>query len=243
MEFSSPLIRGQLRKRSKRFFAEVLLADQRLVIAHCPNTGRMKSCGEAGAEIWLQAHNDPKRKLAYTWELTTVRGGHVGINTLRANHLVAEALHRGVITQLREYPTVQREVAFGSSSRFDFLLTSAAGKAGGIKRCWLEVKNATYLCDDVITFPDAPTLRGTKHLRELSRAVHAGDRAVLLYLVNRPEGRGFQPLRDIDPAYFAAMEEAREAGVEFLAYRTRTVVGKGGAAEGIEVFQEMAFLG
>jgi sugar fermentation stimulation protein A len=188
--------------------------------------------------VWLQYQPSPKRKLAYSWEFTETTGGYIGVNTLRANHLVAEALAQGLITQLRKYEKIRREVRFGEASRVDFLLQHAT--LSGEERCWLEVKNATYRCGEVISFPDARTSRGVTHLRELSAASQRGERAVLLYVVNRPDGRGFQALPDLDPAYFQGMREAQKVGVEFLAYRVEVKIE--GEHASMEVSEEVPWI-
>ncbi len=226
MEFTSPLLRGRLLRRYKRFFADIELDDKRLITAHCPNTGSMKTCADEGAVVWVQGHSDPKRRLAYTWEFTASAGALIGINTQRTNALVAEALGRGLLPELAGYTSIQREVRLGADSRLDFLLS---GDAGG-KPCWVEVKNATYRYGEVITFPDAVTSRGAKHLDALAAAVAGGDRGVLLYVVNRPDGIGFQAIRALDPRYFYAMEQAQAAGVEVLAYRPAVAIGPLGAS-------------
>jgi len=214
MEFSAPLCEGVLLQRYKRFFADVRLADGKVVTAHCPNTGTMRTAGEPGDTVYLSPSANPKRKLAYTWELTKVKSGYVGINTSLPNLLVAEAILAGAIAELTGYTTLKREVKYGKNSRIDMLLT-AADKAP----CYVEVKNTTLLHEGKIVFPDAVTTRGQKHLHELSEVVKSGARAVMFYLVNRPEGEAFAAAAHIDPDYATALTAAQAHGVEALAYR------------------------
>jgi sugar fermentation stimulation protein A len=215
-------VEGVLIKRYKRFFADVRPLDPALgdvVVAHCANTGSMKTCGEPGDRVYLSPAASPERKLRWTWELTGVDGGFVGVNTARPNHVVHESVARGAVAELAGYTSWRAEVAYGKKSRIDLLLE---GSAKDPRRCWVEVKNATLRHGDHVVFPDAVTERGLKHLGELSAMVRAGDRAVMFFFVNRPDGRAMAPAEAIDPDYAAGLRAAQRAGVEILAYRART---------------------
>ncbi len=214
MRFSTALRKGILIKRYKRFLADVTFADGEMVIAHCPNTGSMESCYEPGCEVWLSSAEDPKRKLKWTWEFTATRDGLIGVNTARPNQVVAEAIAAGKIKTLAHYQTIQREVKYGKNSRIDLLL-----EAPGLNKCYVEIKNTTLRRGDDILFPDAVTERGRKHLEELAAMVQAGHRAVMLFFVNRPDGKQFRPADDIDPAYGKALRSAVKSGVEVIAIR------------------------
>ena len=213
MKLPSALIEGRLIRRYKRFLADVELADGRAVTAHTPNTGSMQQCAVPGAEVLLSVSDNPKRKLPWSWELVKVNGNWVDINTHRANRVVEEALRQGWIDGFAGYD-VSPEFCFGES-RLDFMLE----KAGG--RVLLEVKNVTLCCQPgMACFPDAVTLRGQKHLRELVVAVEQGCRAVIFFLVQRGEARSFAPADAIDPEYGRLLRLAVAAGFEALAYRT-----------------------
>lgn len=220
MHFLDPLIRGTLVRRYKRFMADVTLDDGTTVTAHCANSGSMLSVNAPGSEVWLSPARNPDRKLRYTWELIRVGGHLVGINTSHPNRLVAEAVGDGTIGELAGYGTLRREVRYGRNSRIDLLLEEPDRPT-----CFVEVKNVTLRRDDDATgtaeFPDAVTERGTKHLEELARMVGQGARAVMVYLVQRPDCARFTVAADIDPAYAAALETARAAGVETLCYGCR----------------------
>lgn len=213
MEFPDPLIRGTLIKRYKRFLADVALEDGSEVTAHCANSGTMLTVNEPGSEVWLSPARNPDRKLKYTWELIRVGGALVGINTQHPNRIVQEAIEGGVPKELQGYGSLRREVKYGRNSRIDILLEDAARP-----QCFVEVKNVTMKRGEVAEFPDAVTARGTKHLHELADQVADGHRAVMFYLVQRPDCSAFALAGDIDPAYADALEKARAAGVEVVAY-------------------------
>jgi sugar fermentation stimulation protein A len=213
MLLPSPLIPGYLIRRYKRFLADVELADGQIVTAHTANTGSMQQCAVPGAGVLLSPSNNPKRKLKYSWELVRVNGSWVDINTQRANRVVEEALRQGWIDGLTGYE-VTPEFRFGES-RLDFML-----EKGG-ERVLLEVKNVTLCCrPGVACFPDAVTVRGQKHLRELAAAVEQGYRAVIFFLVQRGEAETFAPADEIDYEYGRLLRWAVGSGVEALAYRT-----------------------
>lgn len=216
MRFSDPLIRGALISRYKRFLADVRLEGGAVVTAHCANSGSMLGCDEPGAEVWLSPAHNPNRRLGYTWELVRVGATLVGINTGRPNRLVEEAIGAGTITELAGYDALRREVRYGAHSRIDLLLEGV-----GRPICWVEVKNVTLRRGEAAAFPDAVTARGAKHLDELARRAQAGERAVMVYLIQREDCRFFTLAADIDPAYAKALAAARRAGVETLAYRCR----------------------
>jgi len=213
MQLPQPLLAGRLLRRYQRFFADVELADGRVVIAHTPNTGSMQQCAVVGARVLLSASANPKRKLAFTWELVEVDGGWADVNTQRANRVVEEALRSGEIGMFAGC-TVRAEYPWGES-RFDFLL-----ERGG-ERTLFEVKNVTLCCGTTVAcFPDAVTARGQKHLRELLRAKGEGWRAAVLFLVQRGAAEAFTPADAIDPEYGRLLRAAVAGGVEVLAYRT-----------------------
>lgn len=213
MQFSSPLIEGKLIKRYKRFLADVELENGEVITAHCANSGSMLSVKEPGSKVWLSPANNPKRKLQYTWELIEVNDNLVGINTSHPNHLVKEAIENGTIQELRGYDHIKPEVKYGKNSRIDLLL-SADGKPD----CYVEVKNVTLKRKTIDEFPDAVTARGTKHLNELVEIAKGGQRAVMLFCIQRSRCKAFQVASDIDPAYAKAFQQALDSGVEAYAY-------------------------
>jgi len=206
------LVRGILIKRYKRFMADVKLRNGRVVTAHCPNSGSMSGCSESGRQVYLSRHNNPKRRLKYTWELIEMPNSLVGINTIVPNKLVKVSIEDGKIPELSGFDLVRSEVRYGQNSRIDLLLER------GDNRCFVEVKNCTLVTDGVAYFPDAVTSRGLKHLIELQHQVRLGDRSVMFYLVQRMDAKLFRPADHIDSAYGRELRKAAENGVEIMVY-------------------------
>lgn len=220
MRFPAPLIRGRLIQRYKRFLADVLREDGQELTAACPNTGAMLGLTEPGSAIWLSTSDSPSRKYRHTWELVEVGRGRrrefVGINTGLPNRIVAEVVAAGRIDRLGGYETLRREVRYGAASRIDILLEDPSRG-----RCWIEIKNVHLSrAPGLAEFPDCPTERGVKHLRELSAMTRAGDRAVMVFLIQRLANR-FAIASDLDPTYAAAFAAARAVGVEAIALTCR----------------------
>lgn len=207
------LYAGTLVQRYKRFLADVRLPDGTQVTAHCANSGRMTACCQPGRPVWLSCSDNPRRKLAYTWELIEMPESLVGVNTQVPNRLVAAAVSAGKISSLAGYPEIQREVVVTKGSRLDLLLTHPDRR-----RCYVEVKNCTLVSDGKALFPDAPTIRGRKHLRELEQLVAKGHRCVMFFLIQRMDAQAFSPADTVDPAYGEALRRAASSGVEMLAY-------------------------
>ena len=235
MNFPTPLIRGRLIKRYKRFLADVVLEDGTELTAHCPNPGAMLGLNMPGLTAWLSKSPDPKRKLAYTLELVDVDGGLVGINTMHPNRLVAEALANDVIPELTGYTSHRREVKYGTNSRVDFLL-EAQGRPpcwleikndpsnlmrdqNPVQRLWLEVKNCHLMrTKGLAEFPDCIAARASKHLTELENMVRSGDQAMIFFVIQRNDCDTFSACSDLDPTFARRLREATDVGVEVLAY-------------------------
>ena len=213
MKLPQPLHSGTLIRRYKRFLADVELTTGEIVTAHCPNSGSMMGCALPGNPVLLSFNNSPHRKLHYTWELVKVNDLWVGINTGLPNKLTREAIENGIIRELTGYETIRPEVKYGENSRIDLLLSGAPGL------CYVEVKNVTLVKDDMALFPDAVTLRGQKHLRELMLMVQAGNRGVIFFVVQRGDACRLAPADAIDPEYGRLLRLAVKNGVEALAYQ------------------------
>ncbi len=207
------LVRGILVKRYKRFLADVRLDTGKIVTAHCPNTGSMTGCSDAGQPVYLSRHDHPARKLKYTWELIEMPTSLVGVNTLVPNRLVFLSAAAGLISELAGYETVEREIKIGNNSRLDLRLSN-----GETDRCYVEIKNCTLVENGVARFPDAVTTRGLKHLDELVRLVDSGWRCVMFYFIQRMDARIFEPADQIDSSYGKGLRRAVNRGVEILVY-------------------------
>ncbi|MGM0449919.1 MAG: DNA/RNA nuclease SfsA [Pseudomonadota bacterium] len=219
MQFDPPLTPGTLQRRYKRFLADVTLDSGETVVAHCPNTGAMTGCDEPGSRVWLSHSSNPKRKLAWTWELVEAgkERAWACINTARANTVIGELLNGARPAELEGYDRVRPEVRYGSEkSRIDWLLEDSAGQHRPV---WIEVKSVTLVKDGVGYFPDAVTVRGQKHIRELQERVAAGDRAMLLFCVSHSGAREVRPAEGIDPEYARLLREAVEQGVVCRGWR------------------------
>lgn len=219
MKFEKELIHGTLIKRYKRFLADIELDTGEVVVAHCTNSGSMKSCLENGAEVYLTPVDDPKRKTKFTWEMIKINGDWVGINTGNPNKLAFEAISAGQIPGLEEYTTVRREVKFGDS-RFDVFAENKQEK------CFVEVKNVSMKQNDYALFPDAITTRGQKHLKTLIEVKKQGMRAVMLYIIQRSDVEIFAPAKEIDPEYAVLLKEAFAAGVEIFPMQAKVTPHK-----------------
>ncbi len=216
MLFPQPLARGRLLQRYKRFLADIQPDDGGAVFtAHVPNPGAMLGLNIPGLPVWCSTTDNPTRKLKQTLQLVEADGGLVGVNTMLPNRLVAEALANARIPELAGYAQVRPEVKYGEASRIDFLLTGP-----DLPACWLEVKNCHLMrTPGLAEFPDCVAARSAKHLRELETMVTAGDRAVVIFTVQREDCDAFSACRDLDPVFARALDHAADVGVEVLVYR------------------------
>ncbi len=210
------LISGILRKRYKRFFADIELASGEIVTAHCPNTGPMTGVCQIGSPVYLSQSNNPKRKLAYTWEMIYVDNTWVGVNTALPNQVIKAALTQKIFPELAPfYEHIRSEVPYGNDkkSRIDFLLTSADHPP-----IYVEVKNTTLAQGKLALFPDTVTTRGQKHLQELM-ALLPDAKPVMLYFINRGDCTEFNAGDEFDPTYGKLLKEAVTKGVMVLPCR------------------------
>ncbi|MEZ2239864.1 MAG: DNA/RNA nuclease SfsA [Microcoleus anatoxicus] len=213
-----PLLPGILIKRYKRFFADIELDSGEIITAHCPNTGPMTDVYLPGNPVFVSPSDNPKRKLAYTWELIKVCDTvptWVGVNTGLPNRVIKLALQLRLFPELGNYSVIQPEVVYGQDkkSRVDFVLT------GEDNSIFIEVKNTTWAKEELALFPDTVTERGQKHLRELMEVVRLGSRAVMLYFINRGDCTDFAPGDSADRLYGELFRQAINVGVEILPCR------------------------
>ncbi len=211
MKFTDSLIKGKLLKRYKRFFADIKV-NNKIVTAHCPNTGSMQGLLDQGNEVLLTEHNDPKRKLKFTLEIIKAKKKFVGVNTHRANKIVNHGLENKLISEFKNVKNIKPEFKFSDDTRFDFLCDSNL----------IEVKNVTLFREnDIAEFPDAITSRGTKHLNMLIKSIKKGYKPYVLFLTQIQNINNFRIAKDIDRIYFENYKKAKKAGVNFLAYRCK----------------------
>lgn len=216
MKFESKLVKGKIIKRYKRFLADIELDSGEFITAHTANTGSMKTCWEPGWKVLCSYHDNPKRKLKYSLELTHNGNSWILVNTSLPNKIGKEAIEKNLIKELTGYDHIKPEAKIGES-RIDLLLTKDSGE-----KCYVEIKNVTLKGDDDLAlFPDGVTTRGQKHLRELMQIKASGDRACMLYIVNRSDVTSFSPAAHIDPVYAELLKEAEAKGVEILVYQTK----------------------
>jgi sugar fermentation stimulation protein A len=213
-----PLLSGTLLKRYKRFFADIELDTGEVITAHCPNTGPMTGVCHIGGRVLVSYNPDPKRKLAYTWELAEVRDTvptWAGANTALPNRVIKALLEARQIPELGDYSAIRPEVRYGGDgkSRIDFVLDRTAGPP-----TYVEVKNTTWALGTLALFPDTVTTRGQKHLRELAALIPTAQ-AVMLYFINRGDCTAFAPGDTADPTYGRLLREAVAQGVQVLPCR------------------------
>lgn len=211
-----PLILGKLQKRYKRFFADIELETGEMITAHCPNTGPMTGVCQIGNLVYVSHSNNPKRKLAYTWEMIQIQDTWVGVNTNLPNQVIKQALTQKIFPELADlYDTVKSEVPYGQDrkSRIDFLLSQS-----GQPDIYLEVKNTTLAQNQLALFPDTVTTRGQKHLEELA-ALLPSARSVMLYFINRGDCSEFSPGDEFDPHYGQLLRQGISQGLMVLPCR------------------------
>ena len=209
-----PLVEGRFIKRLNRFAALVDVG-RREYLAHIPKSGRLGELLVPGYRVLLApAPPHSARKTAYDLALVDAGGTLASADARLPNRLVAEALAAGQLPQFAGYPVVQPEATFGAS-RLDFRLSGPAGV------CYVETKSVTLVEDGIARFPDAPTLRGVKHLHSLMAAQAAGCRAAVIFVIQRADADAFQPNDVADPLLGQTLRQAVAAGVPAFAYRCR----------------------
>jgi len=208
------LQKGRLLRRYKRFLADIETAEGKAITVHCPNTGAMTGCVDAGSTAYYSVSDNPKRKYSCTLEFVETTVGLVSVNTGRANTLVGEALAAEQIMSLAGYTDIKAESKIpDAGGRFDFLARNAEQASA-----FIEVKSVTlYTEDGAGEFPDAVSERALKHVHALKRMVAMGHRGVLIFCAQHCGINHVSPARSIDPAYAQGLEEAIDAGIEVYA--------------------------
>lgn len=229
MKFTAPLQPAILLRRYKRFLADVQLEDGREITVHCPNSGSMRGCSTPGSQVLLSHSPNPKRKYPHTLEMIRGKKGWIGINTMRANDLVASAIAEGRISELQAMDSIRPEVRTSASTRLDLQLVK------GERTVYLEIKNCSLAEEGWALFPDAVTSRGAKHLHELTELVCRGHEGVIFFCVQRLDAERFRPAAHIDPGYTRALQHAHRQGVRVLVYQAEV------SPQAIEIVRALPF--
>jgi len=210
MKFNSTLIKGKLIKRYKRFFTDIE-ANNKVITAHCPNTGSMMGLLNKGNDVWVSENNDPKRKLKFTLEIIKANNLMFGVNTHRANRIVEHGLKNKLLKEFIKIKNIKREFKYSKDTRFDFLCDN---------NIIIEVKNVTLVrSKNIAEFPDAITDRGTKHLENLINSIKKGYKPYVIFLTQIQGINTFKIAKDIDEKYQKNYLIAKKKGIKFLAYR------------------------
>jgi len=212
MNFENPLISGLFIKRYKRFFVDVKVKNK-IITAHCPNTGSMMGLLKKNNKVWITEAVNKKRKLKYTLQIIEENGSKVGVNTHLTNKIVHHALQKNIIRDFTKNVKIKSEHVFNENTRFDFFLEDKNSKS------FLEVKNVTLKRKSKIAeFPDSVTSRGTKHLNELINAKKMGFNAYLLFVIQRNDCVKLEIAKDIDPEYSKTLIKALKNNVKIICY-------------------------
>lgn len=210
-------VKGKFKKRPNRFIAEVEV-EGKTEIAHVPNTGRCRELLVEDAVVWLKKSDNPKRKTRFTLHFVENRGELVSLYSQEANSIVYDAIVNGQIKEVSNYNNHEREKTI-DNSRIDIYLSNEN------EECYIEVKGVTLVVGREARFPDAPTERGTKHLKELIKLKKKGYRTIVFFLIQHPLGESFRPNWDNDPVFSKTLNEAYDNGVEILVYKCDNKLG------------------
>ncbi|MBR2593913.1 MAG: DNA/RNA nuclease SfsA [Firmicutes bacterium] len=209
MEYKN-IAEGIFLERPNRFVAHILIDKDELVV-HVKNTGRCRELLVKGARVLLEESNNPVRKTKYSLVAVYKNDMLVNMDSQIPNAVAAEALAKGMIPEIGIPDYIKREYTYGKS-RFD-IYYEKDGKKG-----FIEVKGVTLENDGIVSFPDAPTQRGRKHLEELIKAKNEGYMAWILFVVQMKGIRLFRPNSGHDPEFAKLLAKAQKAGVGILAY-------------------------
>jgi len=210
MRFTSEPLQATFLKRPNRFLGVVMLGGARTT-SFIPNPGRMHELMVPGTTVYLVENPGRHRKTGYDMVLVDHGGTLVSIDSRLPNALLAEAIKAGTVKELENLSVARAEPPY-LDSRFDLLLSGSGGEM------ILEAKSCTLVVNGLAMFPDAPTLRGARHMRTLIRALNE-FRAAVVFVIQRPDASAWKPHREMDSGFSYALAEAVAAGVEAYAYR------------------------
>lgn len=212
MDFPSPLVRGMLLRRHRRFLADVRLQDGRIVTAHCPAAGALRECSEPGSTILLSESGDAARRHPLTWELSDLEGTLVCINTPLCRRLMVEAVEGRLLPLFAPFESAQRDAADGRGGTVDLMLH------GMERNAFVNLFHVTWAKEGTALVPDARVPRLSVVLRRLTDVAARGHMAVAIFLVQRGDCRVLKPAERVDADFTRALLAARSAGVELLAH-------------------------
>lgn len=212
MRFPRPLIAGRIMRRENRFVVSAVVEGEE-IRAHLSSSGRMTGLIAEGRRAWFIPTSGAGRKTTHRILLAeTTDSTLVSVDAVLPNRLFREAFSEGRLGEFAAYDTFRSEVTRGNS-RFDFSLSGEAGD------CLVEVKSVTLVEDGTALFPDAPTLRGTKHVRELTELTRSGvSSCAVVFVIQRGDAERFRPHATIDPDFAELIARAVRAGVRMYAY-------------------------
>jgi sugar fermentation stimulation protein A len=214
VRFVDGLVEATFVIRDNRFRTTVALNDGRRVSSYLPNSGRLRELLSPGRRVLLRPATSPSRTTSFDLVLVDLEGTLVSADARLPNVLVAEALRADLLAPFTDYDHVRQEVRY-HESRLDFVLLRED------QRCFVEVKSVTLVEEGVALFPDSPTTRGHRHVQELRRALGEGDRAAVIFVVQREDAQSFTTNDGSDPQFAQALRCALEEGVEVYAYGCR----------------------
>ncbi|MBM2846848.1 MAG: sfsA [Bacteroidetes bacterium] len=212
MKFVSPLIPGTLVKKYRRFLVDVKLTTGKIVTAHCPTMGTMNGCCEPGSPVMLSDSHDPSRRNQLTWELVQVNNAWVGVNAAVPGKVLYEAIESRTLQGFSDFHEIQRDASYGRGSKIALVLH------GMEQNCFINVYSVTWGENGIALFPDAPSARIAKSVRELTEIAGNGHRAVAFFLIQRNDCTIFKPAEQVDRDFLKAILAAQSGNVEILAH-------------------------
>ena len=211
MNFKTKLVEAKFIERLNRFTASVDLGGSD-VLVHIPNSGRMHELLIKDYPILIEPACIPSRKTAHTLIMVQIDSSLCVVDSRFPPYLIEEAIKSNRIKHFQSFTKITREVALGNS-RINLMLES------GDQVCYIETKSVTLIRNKISLFPDAPTKRGVKHLGELANAIKLGQRAALIFVIQRQDTVAFMPNCEADPEFCIALRSSLNRGVEAYAYR------------------------
>lgn len=233
LQLPAPLTSAIFVQRRDRFTA-VVAVEGASVLAHVPTSSRARELLYPGAQVMVAPCPREGRVTQYDLLLTKLGETLISVDARVPNRLLEIALRTGRLPAFAGWTFTRREVQLGES-RLDFLVNRCEA------RCWIEAKSVTLVRDGTAFFPDAATERGTRHLRELIAARVAGDRAVVVFIIQRTDADRFAPNTPLDPVFAGTLTEAAHAGVEILAYGCEVTPAQITIAQAIPVHLDTMF--